>query len=131
MGPARRSARAAARAGGPVNCPPDRCPPDPDDVGLSNHIIPGHRTPIAISPRQASVLIADSGLIFSTHEDGTGQQHTAKAAVPGGGPYRAIVAGVQTVRPRCAAGAAPGQRLWVTHAPDRPCSFTDDIRRCI
>lgn len=24
--------------------------PDPDDVGLENHIIAGHRTPIAISP---------------------------------------------------------------------------------
>ena len=49
-GPAHRSAPAAACGDGPVNCPPDRCPPDPDDVGLDNHIIPGHRTPIAISP---------------------------------------------------------------------------------
>ena len=58
--PARRSAP-AARADDPVGSPPDRCPPDPDDVGLDNHIIAGHRAPIAISRAAAHHLFADSG----------------------------------------------------------------------
>lgn len=44
----------------------------------------------------------------------------AMPAVPGGGQHRAILAGVQAVRPRCAPGAAPGHRLRVTHAQTRP-----------
>ena len=39
---------------------------------------------------------------------------------PGGGQHRAILAGIQAVRPRCAAGAPPGPRLRVTHAHTRP-----------
>ena len=67
-------------------------------------------------------------------------------AVPGGGQHRAILAGVQAVRPRCAPGAAPGHRLRVTHPKpaqehpknghnraqrrlDRPRPFRDDKHR--
>jgi hypothetical protein len=59
-GPARRSAPAAA-CGGPVNYSPDTCPPDPDDAGLNNRIVPGPRTPIVISPQRSAPLIADAG----------------------------------------------------------------------
>src|SRR3954454_10261907 len=60
-------------------------------------------------------------LIFGTHEDGTRQPHTPRCpAVPGGGQHRVILAGIQAVRPRCAAGAPPGPRLRVTHAQPRP-----------
>lgn len=34
--------------------------------------------------------------------------------------YCAILAGLQAVRPRCAAGAAPGPRLRVPHALNTP-----------
>ena len=68
----------------------------------------------------------------------------AMVAVPGGDQHRVILAGIQAVRPRCAAGAAPGPRLRMTHAHtpprnsrktdttthdglDRPRPFRDDI----
>src|SRR2546421_4401453 len=38
----------------------------------------------------------------------------------GEGQYCAILASLQAVRPRCAAGAAPGPRLRVPHAPNTP-----------
>ena len=69
----------------------------------------------------------------------------AMVAVPGGDQHRVILAGIQAVRPRCAAGAAPGPRLRMTHAHtpprnsrktdttthdglDRPRPFRDDTR---
>ena len=44
----------------------------------------------------------------------------AMVAVPGGDQHRVILAGIQAVRPRCAAGAAPGPRLRMTHAHTPP-----------
>src|SRR5437660_10352623 len=38
----------------------------------------------------------------------------------GEGQYCAILASLQAVRPRCAAGAAPGPRLRAPHAPNTP-----------
>src|SRR5436853_6918798 len=38
----------------------------------------------------------------------------------GEGQYCAILASLQAVRARCAAGAAPGPRLRVPHAPNTP-----------
>ena len=58
--PPRRPAPAAASSR--VRYPPDSCPPDPDDVGIDNHIA-GRRAPIAISTGVPLRLIADSGLI--------------------------------------------------------------------
>jgi hypothetical protein len=56
-------------------------------------------------------------LIFGNHEDGTRQLKPPTApSAPGWDQYCVILASVQTVRPRCAAGAAPGPRLRVPHA---------------
>jgi len=45
-------------------------------------------------------------------EDRTRQPHTRDASrPPAAAKYRAILAGVQAVRPRCAAGAPPGPEV--------------------
>jgi hypothetical protein len=60
-------------------------------------------------------------LIFGNHEDGTRQLHTAYCPAHSQlDQYCVILAGLQAVRPRCAAGAAPGPRLRVPHTQNTP-----------